>query len=85
MVKLTPQQQKQYVQAEPNVFAPVKGGWGRRGCTNVDLPSATRAVLAALVAAWRNAAPKRLAEEHEGEGEACIIRRLPSAARRVLQ
>jgi hypothetical protein len=68
MVKLTPEQQRRFVQAEPDVFAPVKGGWGRRGCTNVDLPSATDGVLRpALIAAWRNAAPKRLAEEHDLE------------------
>ena len=68
MVKLTPEQQGRFVQAEPDVFAPVKGGWGRQGCTNVRLTSATSDVVRpALVAAWRNAAPKRLAQEHEGE------------------
>ena len=30
MVKLTPEQQKQFVCAEPNAFVPVKGGWGLR-------------------------------------------------------
>ena len=30
MVKLTPEQQTTLVQAEPTVFMPVKGGWGRR-------------------------------------------------------
>jgi hypothetical protein len=29
MVKLTPDQQEALVSAEPSVFAPVKGGWGR--------------------------------------------------------
>jgi hypothetical protein len=68
MVKLTPEQQRRFVQADPAVFAPVKGSWGRRGCTNVDLPAATEKVLRpALVAAWRNAAPKRLVEENDVE------------------
>jgi len=68
MVKLTPEQQRRFVQAEPEVFTPVKGGWGRRGCTNVHLAAATDdAVRPALIAAWRNVAPKRLAEEHEAE------------------
>ncbi len=66
MVKLTPKQQEIFVQAEPAVFAPVKGGWGRRGATNVILKAAKKATLrGALVTAWRNAAPKRLAEQFE--------------------
>jgi hypothetical protein len=63
MVKLTPDQQGAFVQAEPRVFQPVQGGWGRRGATYVYLSSATAAsVHQALVAAWRNTAPKRLSK-----------------------
>lgn len=63
MVKLTPEQQDTFMKAEPEVFVPVKGGWGRRGATNVILRAATKATLRrALVAAWRKTAPKRLAE-----------------------
>jgi hypothetical protein len=66
MVKLTPEQQASFVGAEPEVFAPVKGGWGRRGATNVRIESADEAMLRhALVAAWRNVAPKRLWQESE--------------------
>jgi hypothetical protein len=66
MVKLTPQQQRQFIVAEPNMFAPVKGAWGQKGCTTVVLDAATaQPVHDALVAAWRNAAPKRLADEHD--------------------
>ena len=39
MVKLFPDQQEDFVRAEPKVFAPVKGGWGRRGSTHVRLKS----------------------------------------------
>jgi hypothetical protein len=61
MVKLTPEQQKDFVAAEPVVFVPVKGAWGRQGCTNVVLKSAKiSSVRSALFAAWSNAAPKRL-------------------------
>ena len=61
MVKLTPEQQEAFVSAEPVVFAPVKGGWGRRGATNVRLRTAkTRSLRVALAAAWRNVAPRRL-------------------------
>jgi hypothetical protein len=66
VVKLTPAQQTQYVQAEPEVFVPVKGGWGRQGSTQVNLPSAKeKSVCQALLAAWRNAAPKLLARQVE--------------------
>jgi hypothetical protein len=64
VVKLTPEQQARLVRGEPRVFAPVPGGWGRRGSTTVNLAAATTvAVLPALVAAWRNVAPKRLVRE----------------------
>ncbi len=62
MVKLTPEQQDEHVAAHPDVFAPVKGAWGRRGCTRVRLELADEALLAgAMRSAWRNAAPKALA------------------------
>src|SRR5262245_61013859 len=64
MVKLTPDQQALFVRTEPTVFEAVAGGWGRKGATYVHLEAATEpAVRQALVAAWRNTAPKRLAEE----------------------
>ena len=62
MVKLTPEQRDGFVDADAKAFAPVKGGWGKRGATNVHLKSVPRDLLrAALVAAWLNTAPKRLA------------------------
>lgn len=63
MVKLTPEQQDEVVRGEPAVFAPVKGGWGRQGATQVHLKAARKTTLAsALAAAWSNRAPKRLVE-----------------------
>jgi len=68
MVKLTPEQQSEFVSAEPSVFVPVKGGWGRKGATNVKLRPAKKAsVRSALAAAWCNTAPKRLAREFEAK------------------
>ena len=62
MVKLTPDEQAVRVEAAPEMFTPVKGGWGRAGATNVRLDAADEAsVLGALRAAWRRAAPRRLA------------------------
>ena len=65
MVKLKPDQQAVLVEAEPTVFMPVKGGWGRMGATNVRLDAATSAsVRDALEIAWRNVAPKTLTKKH---------------------
>lgn len=64
MVKLTPEQQSEFVHDSPAVFAPVKGGWGLRGSTNVALkPAKAPEVRRAILAAWRNTAPKSLAAD----------------------
>ena len=64
MVGLTPEQQEFFVRAEPAAFTPVTGGWGKAGSTNVRLQKAKKgAVREALITAWRNCAPKRLAAE----------------------
>ena len=66
MVSLTPEQQEEFVRAEPEAFVPVKGGWGRRGATSVRLRAAKRASLRrAMAAAWCNKAPKELARQFE--------------------
>ena len=68
MVKLTPAQQKRFMQAEPEVFVPAKGAWGRGGATTVCLRAAKLdSLLKAMVAAYRNTAPERLAEQFEVE------------------
>ena len=69
MVKLSPEQQKAFVQAKPDVFQPVDGAWGYRGATHVRLvKAATEAIVRpALVAAWRNTAPKRLSQQFVDE------------------
>jgi hypothetical protein len=64
MVKLTPEQQRAFVRAEPDTFQPVKGGWGRRGATNVFLELAEETSLTrAMSTAWRNVAPKSLVDD----------------------
>jgi hypothetical protein len=61
MVKLRLEQQEMLVAALPAVFAPVPGGWGRRGTTNVRLAAADGPALeSALTTAWGNVAPKAL-------------------------
>jgi len=64
MVKLTPEQQQSFMRAEPGLFDPCSGAWGRRGATNVRLGLAKKETIRkALVAAWTNTAPKRLRGE----------------------
>src|ERR1700754_2793769 len=60
MVKLTPDQQRLLVEAEPEIFLPVKGKWGLGGATNVRLKAADVATMrSALAMAWQNAGPSK--------------------------
>jgi hypothetical protein len=62
MVKLTPEQQHDFIQSEPAVFAPSKGAWGLRGSTIVKLKLAKKTtVRTALAAAWGNVSTKTTA------------------------
>jgi hypothetical protein len=59
MVKLTPEQQSVVVAAEPEIFRPVPGGWGKGGSTNVRLAKVDVTTLqSALTMAWKNLASK---------------------------
>jgi hypothetical protein len=63
MVKLSADDQKEFVRTNPGVFTPVKGAWGRQGGTTINLPAATIGIVReALSAAWRNIAAKRLSK-----------------------
>ena len=51
---LTPEQQAAFVDELPEIFLPIKGGWGRMGMTHIKLAVATEDILAgALHAAWK--------------------------------
>jgi hypothetical protein len=55
MVKLTPEQQQQFVRAHPTMFAPEAGAWGRQGCTRVHLHAADPEVVGeAMTLAWQS-------------------------------
>ena len=57
MVKLTPEQQRRFIEKVPKVFKPCSGAWGRQGATNVYLPAAKASIVrAALDAAATNVA-----------------------------
>jgi hypothetical protein len=53
-LKLTPEQQADFVRELPEVFFPIPGGWGRMGMTHIRLAEANEEVLAgALRTAWQ--------------------------------
>jgi len=59
MVKLTPEQQEMLVSAEPDIFKPATGAWGRRGSTLVLLEATDRSTaLSALGMARDNVGAK---------------------------
>jgi hypothetical protein len=64
MIKLDPAQQSLYTTAEPEVYAPAAGAWGRGGATIVQLararaPSARRALAVAHALATQSVAKRR--------------------------
>ncbi|MFN0056505.1 MAG: MmcQ/YjbR family DNA-binding protein [Planctomycetales bacterium] len=65
MVKLTPGQQAELISAQPAIFSPASGAWGRQGCTIVQLAPADRGLVEqALQWAWLNTAPRKLVDEY---------------------
>jgi hypothetical protein len=60
MVKLTPEQQRQFVRAHPKGFEPSTGAWGRNGSTTVKLEEVDEETVGeAMTLAWQNTASKR--------------------------
>lgn len=58
MIILTPEEQALLVEAEPEVFAAVPGGWGRSGATLLFVAHADSATMRdGLIRAWRRRAP----------------------------
>ena len=55
VVKLTPEQQQDFINDHANAFAPESGAWGRSGYTRVILKAADgESVGEALTLAWQN-------------------------------
>jgi hypothetical protein len=60
VVRLSPEEQRELVRAEPDVFVPAAGSWGRQGFTKIWLAAADKGgVRGALTLAWEgiNALP----------------------------
>ena len=67
VVLLSPEVQAMFTEAEPQVFEPVPGGWGRRGSTRISLAAVDPITLrSVLLAAWRKASPRRLVVAFDG-------------------
>ena len=49
-VQLTSEQQAMFIDAAPQIFVPVSGGWGRLGATNVALLYANEAIVESALA-----------------------------------
>ena len=64
MAGLMPEQQEDFIQLAPEAFKPAAGAWGRGGSTLINLAAVPGDLLeAALSAAWRKRAPKKLQAE----------------------
>ncbi|HEY4613020.1 MAG TPA: MmcQ/YjbR family DNA-binding protein [Bacteroidota bacterium] len=64
MTVLPPKEQARFVRENPDAFSLASGAWGRQGSTMINLRLAkTGTVRKALIAAWRNKAPKKLAAQ----------------------
>jgi hypothetical protein len=70
ILKLTAEQQEMMCAAEPSIFEPEPGYWGRVGWTRLAVEAADEAMaLSALWTAWRNVASKTLVKAHEPKPE----------------
>jgi hypothetical protein len=54
MVKLTPEQQRTFIEKAPELFRPSSGAWGRQGCTNVYLAAGEATIVRAALDAAAN-------------------------------
>lgn len=62
MVKLTPDQQQDFLRADSRAFVPASGAWGRQGCTTVILDSVNEEMLGeAMTLALQNTIKTRAA------------------------
>ena len=63
MVQLTPEQQQEFVSANPDTFVPAAGAWGRGGSTMVQLASVDGDTLGeAMTLAWQKAVAAKKAK-----------------------
>jgi hypothetical protein len=63
MVKLSPEEQAEFMRSEPDTFVPAAGAWGRQGCTLVTIAQVDENVLGeAITLAWQLAVRSSIAK-----------------------
>src|SRR3984893_17555629 len=81
---ITPEQQAAFVEEMPEVFVPIKGGWGRMGMTHIRLDVASESVLAGVLrTAWKLRVEKNAASSKKKR--APVKRPHPKKSRRKKQ
>jgi hypothetical protein len=61
VLKLSPDEQQLLMATTPDMFEPVKGGWGLKGWTRVTLGEVDKETMRhAMTMAWKSVAPKQL-------------------------
>jgi len=64
---LTPELQEEFVAELPEVFVPIRGGWGKMGMTHIRLAKASEEQLSgALRAAWKLRVERNLKSRKSG-------------------
>jgi len=76
VLKLTVEQQAEFLAELPEVFEPVQGGWGRMGMTYIVLERADEQTMrGALTTAHRNVAEKQAAKKPKAAAKRATKRR----------
>jgi hypothetical protein len=76
---ITVEQQAAFVAERPDLFLPVRGGWGRMGITHIRLaPADEDSLTGALRTAWK----LRVEKNQKGGGKSGSATRRTSAAKR---
>ena len=81
MVKLTPEQQGEFIRNDPDTFEPASGAWGRQGCTMVRLAKADETTVGeAMTLAWQAVATQTAPRKRKA-ARAAPARKRKKAAR----
>ena len=68
MVKLSPIDQDVFCSFNKEIIFPVPGGWGRTGCTFINLKKVRQSMFKdALTVAWKTVAGNKLNEKYFGK------------------
>jgi hypothetical protein len=79
MVKMTPDQQRDFMHLQPATFTPASGAWGRQGCTMVQLSAVDEETLGeAMTLAWQAAtAAKVKSQKSKGQTRKALPKTQP--------